>query len=74
MIIRGPEQMPRATALKRFPIPRKLGVSPASRILKGRQWQAPAGATRVKTFAFSASAGRWSWTLSSGYRTRWTRP
>ena len=50
MIIRSADQVPRTTLLKRFPIPRNLGVSPGSRIVKGRNWPAPGGATRVKAF------------------------
>ena len=38
----------RVTALKRFPVPRNFGVTPESRIGRGRAWPAPAGATRVK--------------------------
>ena len=49
MIIRSSNQVPRVTALKRFPIPRNFGVSPESRIKRGRTWAAP-GATRVKVF------------------------
>jgi succinate dehydrogenase / fumarate reductase iron-sulfur subunit len=36
--------------LKRFPVPRNLGVSPNSRIVQGRTWPAPAGAARLKSF------------------------
>ena len=50
MIIRSADEVPRATLLKRFPVPRNLGVSPGSRIVKGRNWPAPRGATRVKAF------------------------
>ena len=50
MIIRSSDQVPRATLLKRFPVPRNLGVLTSSRIARGRIWPAPAGATRVKTF------------------------
>jgi succinate dehydrogenase / fumarate reductase, iron-sulfur subunit len=50
MIIRSSDQVPRATLLKRFPMPRNFGVSASSRIGRGRTWPAPAGATRVKTF------------------------
>ena len=50
MIIRSPDQVPGVTALKRFPMPRNLGVSPESRIVQGRTWPAPAGAIRVKAF------------------------
>lgn len=50
MIIESPDQMPRATLLKRFPVPRSFGVAPRSRIDPGKSWPAPAGATRLKTF------------------------
>jgi hypothetical protein len=36
--------------LKRFPVPRNFGVSPSSRIERGKTWPAPAGATRVRKF------------------------
>ena len=49
MIIRAPEQLPRVTVLKRFPVPKKLGVTPESRIERGRTWPTPKRATRVKT-------------------------
>jgi succinate dehydrogenase / fumarate reductase, iron-sulfur subunit len=48
VIIRSSDEVPRVTALKRFPVPRNFGVSPESRIVRGRTWSAPAGATRVK--------------------------
>ena len=50
VIIRSADEVPRGTLLKRFPVPRNLGVSPESRIVTGRTWPAPAGATRVKAF------------------------
>ena len=50
MIIRSSDEVPRATLLRRFPLPRNFGVSGHSRIERGRTWPAPAGATRVKTF------------------------
>ncbi|HEX6008260.1 MAG TPA: succinate dehydrogenase iron-sulfur subunit [Burkholderiales bacterium] len=50
LIITSSDQVPRRTALKRFPIPRNFGVSPGSRIERGRTWPAPAGASRVKAF------------------------
>ena len=50
MIIESSEQVPRATVLKRFPLPRNLGVAPESRIKRGKTWPAPAGAVRVKAF------------------------
>ena len=50
MLIRSSDQLPRGTALKRFPVPRNFGVSSESRIERGKTWSAPAGATRVKKF------------------------
>jgi len=50
MIIRSSNQMPRITLLKRFPVPRNLGVNPQSRIERGRKWPAPSGAKRIKIF------------------------
>ena len=44
------DQVPRATLLKRFPVPRNFGVTPESRIGRGKMWPAPAGAVRVKSF------------------------
>ena len=50
MIIRSSNQVPRVTALKRFPVPRNFGMAPASQIERGKSWPAPDGATRVKRF------------------------
>ena len=50
MIIESSDQVPRATLLKRFPVPRNFGVAPESRIERGKTWPAPAGAVRVKAF------------------------
>lgn len=50
MIITSPDQVPKFTLLKRFPLPRNLGVSPESRIAPGRTWPPPAGTIRAKTF------------------------
>jgi len=50
MIIRSSDQVPRVTALKRFPVPRNFGMAPASQIERGKAWPAPDGATRVKKF------------------------
>jgi succinate dehydrogenase / fumarate reductase iron-sulfur subunit len=50
MTINRSSDTPRHTLLRRFPIPRRLGVDPASRIRKGKTWKAPEGATRVKRF------------------------
>jgi succinate dehydrogenase iron-sulfur subunit len=50
MLIRSSDQIPRASVLKRFPVPRNFNVSSESRIERGRTWPAPVGATRVKEF------------------------
>lgn len=50
MIIESSDQMPRATLLRRFPVPRNFGLEPGSRVGRGRTWPAPAGAKRVKAF------------------------
>src|SRR5674476_430822 len=50
MIIESSDQVPRATLLKRFPVPRNFGVASESRIDRGKTWPAPAGAVRVKSF------------------------
>ena len=50
MLIRSSDQLPRATALKRFPVPRNFNVSPESRVERGKVWSGPTGATRVKRF------------------------
>ena len=50
MIIESSDQVSRLSWLKRFPIPRNFGVTPESRIEKGRTLPIPAGAKRVKAF------------------------
>src|SRR5665213_3255466 len=50
MIIKSSDQVPHATLLKRFPIPRNFGVTPESRIGRGTTWPVSGSATRVKTF------------------------
>jgi succinate dehydrogenase / fumarate reductase iron-sulfur subunit len=50
MIIRSSKQRPRFTLMKRFPVPRNLGLPAASRIAHGQSWPAPSGAKRVKQF------------------------
>jgi succinate dehydrogenase / fumarate reductase, iron-sulfur subunit len=50
MIIRSSDQVPRTSLFKRFPIPRNFGVTPESRIGRGKIWPAPKAASRVKTF------------------------
>jgi succinate dehydrogenase / fumarate reductase iron-sulfur subunit len=42
--------MPRTTLFERFPVPVNFGMSPDSRIERGRSWPAPVGAKRVKAF------------------------
>ena len=54
MIIKSSDQLPSITLLKRFPVPRNFGVSPSSRIERGKTWPAPAGATRVRNSRFIA--------------------
>jgi succinate dehydrogenase / fumarate reductase, iron-sulfur subunit len=50
-LIESSDQLPRVTVLKRFPLPRKLGVGKESRIGKGKRWPVPAtAAARVKSF------------------------
>jgi succinate dehydrogenase / fumarate reductase iron-sulfur subunit len=48
MIVRSSDEVPHATLLKRFPVPRNFGVSPESRIKRGRTWPAPKAAIRTK--------------------------
>jgi succinate dehydrogenase / fumarate reductase iron-sulfur subunit len=48
MVVRSSHEVPRVTVLKRFPVPRNLGVSPESRIKRGRRWPAPKGNVRTK--------------------------
>jgi len=50
MIVDSSDEVPRATSLKRFPVPRNFGVEPQSRIERGKTWPAPSGASRIKTF------------------------
>jgi len=50
MIIDSSGKVPHTTLLKRFPLPRNLGVERESRIKLGTRWPAPKGATRVKAF------------------------
>jgi succinate dehydrogenase iron-sulfur subunit len=50
MIIRSSNELPRATWVKRFPLPKNFGLGPESRIERGRTWSAPADAERVKLF------------------------
>lgn len=50
MLIRSSNQVPRATLLKRFPVPEGLGVDAVSRIARGKLWPAPSDAKHVKRF------------------------
>jgi succinate dehydrogenase / fumarate reductase iron-sulfur subunit len=50
MLVTRSSDTQRHPLLKRFPIPRRAGVDPASRITSGKTWTAPVGATRVKRF------------------------
>jgi len=49
MIIRSSNQVSRSRWLRRFPLPRSLGVGAESRISPGRHWRAPEGAKRIKS-------------------------
>jgi len=49
-IIESSDEVPRFTALKRFPVPRNFGVASGSRVEKGKTWPSPAGAVRLKSF------------------------
>ncbi|MGH8261708.1 MAG: succinate dehydrogenase iron-sulfur subunit [Steroidobacteraceae bacterium] len=48
--MRSSGQVSRWKFPRRFPLPKRFGVSPESRIDRGRHWPAPAGAKRVKRF------------------------
>lgn len=48
MLVKSSDQLPRRMLLKRFPVPRGLGMAPQSRIGRGRTWRAPRDAQRVK--------------------------
>ncbi len=48
MTIRSSDEVPQVTLLKRFPVPRNFGVTPESRIKRGRTWSVPKGAVRTK--------------------------
>jgi succinate dehydrogenase iron-sulfur subunit len=50
LLIRSSDQVSRAKLLKRFPVSKNFGVSPESRIVRGRSWPAPDGAKRIKAF------------------------
>src|SRR5260370_23748665 len=50
MIIESSDQVHGATLFSRFPMPKNFGVTPESRIGRGKTWPAPAGGTRMKTF------------------------
>jgi hypothetical protein len=51
MIIESSDEVPHATLLKRFPVPRNVGVGAESRVERVKTWPAPTGAGRacVKT-------------------------
>lgn len=51
VIVDSSDQVPRATLLKRFPVPKNFGVAQQSRIGVGKIWPAPPGSVRVKSFA-----------------------
>lgn len=50
MIIRSSDQQPRHRIMKRFPIPRNLGVASGSRIERGKSWPTSASAQQTKRF------------------------
>ena len=60
MIIKTSDQLPGVTLLKRFPVPRNFGVSPSSRIERGKTWPAPAGATRIRKFEIYRYYPQWN--------------
>ncbi len=51
MIVESSKQVPRATLLRRFPVPKNFGLTADSRIGRGKTWPKSAGASRVKTLA-----------------------
>jgi succinate dehydrogenase / fumarate reductase iron-sulfur subunit len=50
VIIRSSDQVPHVAPLKHFPVPKNFGVSPESRIKRGRTWSASNGSVRTKRF------------------------
>lgn len=48
MIVESSDQVPRATLLKRFSIPKNFGVEPVSRIERGKTLPRPVGAVGVE--------------------------
>ncbi len=61
MIIHSSSQVSRWRLLRRFPLPRRFGVSPGSRIVRGRHWPARSGAKHTKIFEayrYDAESGR----------------
>jgi succinate dehydrogenase / fumarate reductase, iron-sulfur subunit len=50
MIIRSSRPLPRIVLMKRFPVPRNLGLDSRSRIERGRAWRISSEAKRIKTF------------------------
>jgi len=50
VIIRSSSQVSRFRFLKRFPVPKRLGVPRDCRIERGHFWPAPAGAKQIKRF------------------------
>ncbi|WP_052367547.1 succinate dehydrogenase iron-sulfur subunit [Algiphilus aromaticivorans] len=51
MLIRRSSEQPRWRPLKRFPVPKQLGVEPGSRVRLGREWPAPADCLQPKRLA-----------------------
>ena len=50
MIVDRSDQVPRLKWPRRFPVPRDFGVAKTSRIVEGKSWPTPEGATRIDTF------------------------
>ena len=49
MIVERSDQVPRLKWPRRFPVPRDFGVAKSSRIVEGKSWPKPEGATRIAT-------------------------
>ena len=47
MIVKSSDQVPRLKWPRRFPVPRDFGVATNSRIVEGRSWPTPEGATLI---------------------------
>jgi succinate dehydrogenase / fumarate reductase, iron-sulfur subunit len=49
MIVENSDQVPRLKWPRRFPVPRDFGAAKNSRIIEGKSWPKPYGATRIAT-------------------------